>query len=153
VTSPATGDTVEGELIGTTGGPSTLDNGGDGVAVEGPLEVGNVIGGTAPGAGNTIAGNRASGVYFGGVGANNVVEDDVITGNGSEPSLSVVGQDYDGVYLVGAPGTTVVTGCTIESNDGWGIFLKASGSSKTTGNTIPSKGSTANKLGTIGSSP
>jgi hypothetical protein len=55
------GVVVEGNRIGTNAdGTAAVPNGSTGVEINGPS--GNLIGGTAPGAGNLISGNAHSGV-------------------------------------------------------------------------------------------
>ena len=60
-TSPATGNLVEGNYVGTNAaGTAALANTGNGINLSAS---GNTIGGTAAGAGNVISGNIGNGVY------------------------------------------------------------------------------------------
>jgi len=66
---------VEGNDIGTNAaGAASLGNGNDGVLITTFGAQDNTIGGTTPGAGNIISGNRANGVSIAQSGASNVVE-------------------------------------------------------------------------------
>lgn len=103
-----TGTTVQGNRIGTTAnGMAAIPNGGDGIRID--QGTNNIIGGSAPGAGNLISGNGrvASGLGRGhgiGVGSsNNIIQGNLIgtdaTGTGPLGNLE------DGV--VGGRNTTV----------------------------------------------
>src|SRR5205823_1727056 len=66
--TPANGNLVQGNLIGTDAtGTAPLGNGSDGVSISGQFigASNNTIGGTAVGAGNTIAYNGHNGVTVG----------------------------------------------------------------------------------------
>jgi internalin A len=78
-----TGNVLEGNHIGPDAyGDATLDNGGAGVLIAGPLAFGNTIGGRAPGAGNLIAANGEHGVQVVESGAaNNSILRNVIFGH------------------------------------------------------------------------
>src|SRR5207244_905139 len=90
---------VQANLIGTdAAGTASLGNGGDGVAVFG---IGNTVGGTLPGGGNVISGNRGFGVSL--VGGGNLVLGDTI---GTDLSGRVaLGNGRDGVIVFGANDT------------------------------------------------
>ena len=136
-------NTVEGNDIGSNvSGASGLGNHGEGVYIEDSSE-GNTIGGSAAVAGNTISDNTASGVDFYQAGKSNVVEYDVISSNG--PAKTTSNQD-DGILINDSSNAISVNHTTIESNDGWGIYLESSGDiiPSGPGNTISS---TTNKLG------
>jgi len=103
-----TGTTVQGNRIGTSAnGISKIPNGGDGIHID--LGNNNVIGGSAPGAGNLISGNgkvssglgRGSGISVGSL--NNVIQGNLIgtdaTGTGPLGNLD------DGIF--GGRNTTV----------------------------------------------
>jgi len=79
-----TGTLVAGNKIGTTAaGTSGLPNAKDGVGIDSGVSQ-SMIGGTAAGAGNIIAFNVGRGVnLFGGAGAGNAIETNLIFGNGS----------------------------------------------------------------------
>ncbi len=145
-TIKSTDNTVDGNDIGTNAkGKTGLGNNGDGVYIE-DSSAGNTIGGSAAVAGNTIEDNTASGVGFYQVGKNNAVEYDVISSNGPAKTTS----DHDDGILVNDSSNAIsVSYTTIESNDGWGIYLESSGDTIPSGpgNTISS---TTNKLGAVG---
>ncbi len=142
---------VQGNLIGTDlSGVATLGNGSHGVWISSGAQ-NNVIGGTVPGAGNVIAGNRLSGVSIMGTGTiSNVVQGNyigtdlsgvVMLGNGSHGvSISsgaqnnVIGGDIsragnvivnnsgDGVHVTNPSSTgDAVLGNSITNNAGLGI--------------------------------
>lgn len=59
--APANGNTIQGNYIGTNAaGTAAIGNNAPGISVNGVSN--NVIGGTAPGAGNTISGNLGDGI-------------------------------------------------------------------------------------------
>ena len=86
IESSASSNLVEGNEIGTDPtGSLRVANGADGIGIQGPF---NVIGGTFPGAANTISGNVHDGILITGDNAtNNQVEGNLIgtnaSGNGS----------------------------------------------------------------------
>ena len=103
-----TSTTVQGNRIGTSAdGMSKIPNGGDGIHID--LGNNNVIGGSAPGAGNLISGNgkvssglgRGNGISVGSL--NNIIQGNLIgtdaTGNGP------LGNSDDGIF--GGRNTTV----------------------------------------------
>ena len=108
----ATADVVKGNYIGT-GATTTraIGNAGDGVLVGGGAQ-GNTIGGTAPGAGNTIAHNASNGIEISG-GTGDPIEGNSIFansglgialtsgGNGNEPAPTVLSA------LSNGPSTTI----------------------------------------------
>jgi hypothetical protein len=83
VDSSATGNVVQGNLIGTTtGGTSFLGNSDHGVFINQGAS-NNTIGGTSVGEGNVIAGNSGHGVViFGGSATRNKIQRNSIFGNG-----------------------------------------------------------------------
>jgi hypothetical protein len=94
-TQDSTGNLIEGNYVGTNAaGTAALPNTEDGIDVIS----GNTIGGTAPGAGNVIAGNVRFGIGLFGV---NDTQGSVVQGN-------LIGLDATGSYAIG--------------ND-WGIFI------------------------------
>jgi streptogramin lyase len=76
----STGNLVEGNSVGTdAAGTGPVGNGGNGVWV-GPGGSNNTIGGLAPGAGNTVADNAATGVVIAG-GSGNAVRGNAVFAN------------------------------------------------------------------------
>ncbi len=95
---------VEGNRMGTdAAGIAPLPNAGAGVSIS---SAGNMIGGTAPGAGNLISGNHVAGIYIAGAtGSGNAIEGNFIgTDITGEFALEING---DGIEIVGAPGNTI----------------------------------------------
>lgn len=92
----ATGNLVQGNFIGTDiSGGKALGNGRNGVSISAPL---NTIGGTAPGAGNVISGNKSRGVAISWIGATgNVVQGNLI-GTGTD-GATPLGNGSHGVLL------------------------------------------------------
>ncbi len=107
-----------GNLIGTdASGVSPLGNGGDGILMQ-TFAAGNVVGGTTPGAANTIAYNTGNGVQ-------------INPGANSATNNSVVGNT---IYSNTAAGVRIPTGTqntvshnSIYSNGGLGIVIDAAG--------------------------
>jgi hypothetical protein len=109
----ATGNQVEGNLIGPAADGGTLRNANGtfvqptGVFIQGAS--GNAIGGASPGAGNTITGNQSAGVFIlsrDGTASGNVVQGDFIgLGPGGTPGPGNTGY---GVLLYNASGNRVV---------------------------------------------
>lgn len=127
-----TGNTIQGNFIGTNAaGTATLRNGTNGISIENPPFANNVIGGTAPGAGNLISGNP-TGILTNGSGTiiqSNLIGTDV-TGTHSLSS-NAIGISITGTnILIG--GTTPGAGNVVSGNL-VGIQLTSSGPQ---GNTI-----------------
>ncbi len=128
----ATGNLVQGNLIGTDGSGSVdLGNAVYGVWLDNaPL---NTIGGTASGQGNTISGNNYGVVITGAGAMNNLIQgNDIGT---SRDGKSPLGNSVDGV-LVDASNNTIGglptgAGNTIENNVGFGVDINSG-----TGNAI-----------------
>jgi titin len=135
-----TGNTVAGNRIGVTAAiTGVLGNGGNGVVLTAFCEDGvctpssnNTIGGTAPGAGNMVGGNRGNGVLIDGTGGgvSNAVQGNAIGANiGGTVSL---GNGANGVVLgngaVGDTigGTTRGAGNLIAHNGEAGVLIGAS---------------------------
>lgn len=143
---------IEGNYIGTDPtGTAAVGNGQSGIHVNGSTN--NVIGGTAPGAGNLIGGNGGHGIWLEGSGASsNEVYGNIIgtdpggtldLGNGgdgilaglSASSFQIGGRasgrgnriayNRAGVVLIDKNGT--ILGNSIHANDGLGIDLAADG--------------------------
>ncbi|MGH2712155.1 MAG: LamG-like jellyroll fold domain-containing protein, partial [Actinomycetota bacterium] len=146
----ATGNKVQGNYIGTDDSGNSalcvpcaspaldyaLGNGNHGVYLNGSPD--NLIGGSAPGAGNVVSGNDQYGVKIEGAGATgNMVEGNHI-GIGADGSTSLR-NNFDGLAIVNASDNDVGDGAAagrnvISSNTGHGVYL--AGGSLTTGNTI-----------------
>jgi titin len=85
------GNVIQGNFIGLDrAGTVVLANGGDGVAVVNGASA-NTIGGTAPGAGNVISGNRSTGVL-------------VLFGMLNQVQGNFIGTDITGTVALGKPG-------------------------------------------------
>jgi titin len=93
----ANGNLVQGNYIGTdVTGTQALGNGADGIAI-GDGSRGNLIGGTAPGAGNVISANGMDGVHFFNGASGNTVQGNLI---GTDVSGSqALGNGLNGVHL------------------------------------------------------
>ena len=125
-----------GNYIGTdTTGTADIGNSGDGIAAYGPVVV---VGGTTPGSGNLISGNKGHGIYVDG-------NADVIQGNliGTDVSGKLVIRNYLGIEMNGATngqigGTTDAARNVISGNLGDGLDIKNSstGGNKVQGNYI-----------------
>jgi uncharacterized repeat protein (TIGR01451 family) len=99
------GNRIQGNFVGTNAaGSAALANAFDGVLVAASSN--NVVGGTAPGAGNVISGNGAVGVYVDAPGATgNIVQGNFI---GLDATGAVrLGNGAEGVFVDGAGGNTV----------------------------------------------
>ena len=105
ITNSATGNTVQGNFIGTNAsGTAALGNSINGVFISGGS--GNLIGGTAAGARNTISGNGVSGVALSGAGATtNTIQGNYIGTNAS--ATAALGNSFDGVLISGVPNNLI----------------------------------------------
>jgi titin len=127
----ATGNQVEGNYIGTNAAGSSLPN-TDGVVIESGAS-GNTIGGTAPGAGNTIFDNTHDGVEITLEGVGNAATGNQVQGN-------TIGKNGTGVEIAGANGN-LVQGNFIGTNagsetglgNGTGVLLDFGASGNTIG--------------------
>jgi CSLREA domain-containing protein len=133
--STATGNTVEGNYIGTdVTGAVALGNATNGVFINGAPS--NTIGGTVAGARNVISGN-AFGVRIDGSGTTG----NLLVGNyiGTDANGTAdLGNTYDGVDVLSAPGNTIgglAAGArnVISGNNRSGVRIRLSGA---TGNTV-----------------
>jgi CSLREA domain-containing protein len=125
----ATGNTVQGNYIGTDGnGTAALPNDFDGIEILGAI--GTQIGGTEPGAGNLISGNGAQGIYVtdpgGGDSGGNIIQGNLIgtDATGSQP----LGNSANGVLIEDSPNNTVGGTVTGARN-----IISANGSGTSTG--------------------
>ena len=125
---------IEGNYIGTdVTGTTALANADEGVEIA--WGTGNIIGGTAAGAGNVISGNGQLGVWLygsNGVGANsNFVEGNFI---GTDATGTVgLGNGFGGIEITASNantigGTTAAARNVISSNTGYGVTLETSSS-------------------------
>jgi parallel beta-helix repeat protein len=121
---------IQGNFIGTDAtGATALPNAGYGIRMG---DVSNtMIGGTDPGAGNVIAGNRLDGIHIEGGGSN------IIAGNSIGTDLHdmlPLGNGGDGVSILNSSGNTIGgaldnAGNFIEFNHGNGVHLTGATSS------------------------
>jgi hypothetical protein len=128
---------VQGNYIGTNVvGTAAIANGSDGVLIGnyGGGPTGNIVGGTAAGAGNLISGNGWIGVQMDGAGtANNAVLGNTIGLNAAGTAAMPNGND--GVAITNGAACNTVGGTTIAarniiSGNGWiGVEFAGSGSS------------------------
>jgi CSLREA domain-containing protein len=116
------GNTVLDCLIGTDATGTKIVGNGDGTAATAGIAIlspGNLIGGTARGAGNLISGHRGRGVLFDG--RNNKVSGNSI---GTLSNGVVVGNQLDGVFVAGGQYATAdgeIRSNTIAGNGGNGV--------------------------------
>ncbi len=129
IASGASDNLFEGNWIGTNSGGATVPNVENGVLVEGTttrISTGNVFGGTAAGAGNTISGNGKEGVWLESDSSDTLLEGNWIgTNTGGTAALA---NDASGVLIDGTNGNTIggtVTGAgnTISGNWGDGVHI------------------------------
>jgi hypothetical protein len=96
---------AQGNYVGTdVSGSAALSNGNDGVVVQGAGTNNNTIGGTTPGAGNLISGNRFVGLQLGGGASGNVIQGNYI-GTDVTGTIAVAngaGTGYDAVSITDA---------------------------------------------------
>ena len=108
---------IEGNLIGTdVKGTNALHNAGDGV-VSNASKI--TIGGTAPGAGNIIAGNLGDGIAIDSFAAANVVQGDFI---GLDPSGAAIGNGGDGIRIENSSGNQI-GGTNVQSGGAIGTLV------------------------------
>jgi CSLREA domain-containing protein len=100
-----TGNLIKGNFIGTDiGGMLDRGNEGRGIALNGSS--GNTIGGPEAGAGNLIAGNRATGVRLLAGSANNLVQGNYL---GVNKTLTAFIKNDRGVQVRGSNGNQIIT--------------------------------------------
>src|SRR6185295_13949409 len=132
ISGGATGNLVQGNYISTDiTGSVSLGNQRNGVYIQGAS--GNIIGGTAAGAGNLISGNLDYGVYLQDDARNNLVQGNLIGTNAT--GIQAVPNGNAGVFVynptgLGAAslnitvgGTTSAARNTISGNDPYGVAL------------------------------
>ncbi|MDO8615106.1 MAG: thrombospondin type 3 repeat-containing protein [Dehalococcoidia bacterium] len=143
-TAAATGNLVQGNLIGTDkDGTCTLDldgncplgNSNGGVRIDGPS--GNTIGGTVAGARNVISGNNGHGVNL----MHNSAPGNLVQGNFIGTTVTggaALGNSQSGVFIVDDASGNTIGGTTpaarnvISGNNGSGVFIAGGG----TGNLV-----------------
>jgi parallel beta-helix repeat protein len=139
----STGNQVQGNFIGTDiTGAAALGNGSFGVILG--ITTGNLIGGTASGAGNVISGNAAAGVLISGGGAASTPQNNQVEGNliGTDSTGGVaLGNAGGGVEIMDSSGNTVggtATGArnVISGNTGVGVLVTSDGTAPASGNLI-----------------
>ncbi|HWP45948.1 MAG TPA: FG-GAP-like repeat-containing protein [Candidatus Limnocylindrales bacterium] len=99
------GNLIQGNFIGTdVSGTTALGNGGTGIFIN--LASNNLIGGTTPGSGNVISGNGSAGIQiFGGSATGNRIQGNFVGTNFN--GTVALGNAFDGIFLVNAPGNTL----------------------------------------------
>jgi parallel beta-helix repeat protein len=128
--SGARGNLIEGNFIGTNAAGATgLGNTFDGVDVGGGAS-NNKIGGTAAGAGNTIAGNGGEGIDLEDAGtAGNLVQGNFVGTNAA--GATGLGNHLDGVMLLNASNTLIGPSNILSGNgvneEGAGINIQGTG--------------------------
>jgi CSLREA domain-containing protein len=153
--SGATGNLVQGNLIGTTAsGSSGLANYGNGIQISSSAS-NNTIGGTAAGAGNVISGNNSDGIEITGSGATgNLVQGNLIgtTASGS----SGLANTSDGIQIFNGAsnntigGTAAGAGNVIAFNGADGVFVHSGTGNRIQRNSIFSNGGLGIDLGANG---
>jgi len=134
----ASASLVEGNIIGLdASGTSVVQNGETGIGIHGPD---NQVGGTAPGAGNVIAGNRFYGVLLWGAAASgNAIEGNQI--GAVAPGGNPLRNGSAGVRISNAfdntiGGTAPGAGNVIAGNGSWGVFVESGMGNGVLGNSI-----------------
>jgi parallel beta-helix repeat protein/predicted outer membrane repeat protein len=135
-----TGTVIQGNRIGTdpTGNTAVPNaNGGVVIAISGG---GNLVGGSAPGAGNLISGNLGDGVLLGSTaGSGNVIQGNLIGTNAA--GTAALGNQGNGIDVLGGDATLIGgpspgQGNVISGNAADGIFDNSPGSLTIQGNLI-----------------
>jgi titin len=136
INASSTGTVLSGSELGTnlagaSGLPvNSLFNGLNGVEIS--AASGNTIGGTAPGAANTISNNKGQGVYLHASANGNTIAGNWI---GTNSASGGVGNAHSGIYLNGSSGDTIRQN-TLSGNGADGLALVSANSNQITGNLI-----------------
>jgi hypothetical protein len=126
ISGNSSGNLIEGNYIGVDATDQIgIENHGSGIVVNGSS--GEMIGGTAAGAGNVITGNAGDGVSI--VGSSAVAN--IVQGNfiGTTPGLAILGNEFHGVYVANGAnnnqigGTASGAGNVIDFNGGDGVLI------------------------------
>lgn len=151
VTAEATGNQIQGNLIGLNLQGNDLGNSGHGIGIDNAP--GNTIGNTSLGARNVISGNDVSGVRI----AGSTASGNQVIGNfiGTSPNgTAATGNSFDGVWIFNAPnntigGTAPGAGNVTSENGAVGVRLESSGATGTElqGNIIGADASGTSDLG------
>jgi parallel beta-helix repeat protein len=134
----ASNNIVQGNYVGTSStGSAVIMNGDNGVTL-GASSNGNTIGGTNPGEGNLISGNRYSGVYIDNSSGNNLWGNRI--GTNAAGTLDL-GNGIEGVSIFWSAnnnvgGATAGHRNVISGNDDCGVFLYGATGNHVTGNYI-----------------
>ncbi|MCH7999872.1 MAG: right-handed parallel beta-helix repeat-containing protein, partial [Chloroflexi bacterium] len=149
--SGATGNTVEGNYIGTdVNGSADLGNRLDGVFIN--ASPSNTVGGSAVGAGNVISGNNSDGIEILAT-IGNTVEGNYI--GTQADGTSALGNGVNGVLITSASNNTIGgaaagAGNTIAFNGGDGVFVSSGTGNLIDPNSIHSNTGLGIDLGTNG---
>ncbi len=137
VMAPTTGTVVQGNFVGTNAAGANLGNTDYGIVVE--EASGNTIGGSAPGAGNTVGFSNLAGIQirpdtdaaFAKSGAGTAVGSNTVAGNfvGTNAAGADLGNGVYGIQILNAPnnligGTEAGAGNTVGLNDFAGILIQ-----------------------------
>jgi hypothetical protein len=153
----ATGNVIAGNFIGIAAdGVHALGNTDDGITLS--VADDNLIGGTAVGAGNVIAGNGMNGILItGGTASGNLVQGNFLGTNAS--NASNLGNSLDGVLVTGSAsdntigGTVAGAGNTIADNGRTGVVIASGTGDAILGNSIVANHKLGIDLGDDGVTP
>ncbi len=134
----ASASIVQGNIIGLdASGTSVVENAETGVGVQGPD---NQVGGSAPGAGNVISGNRLYGVVLWGAAASgNAIEGNeigTVVPGGSPLRNGTAGVRISNAFDNIIGGTAPGAGNVIAGNGSWGVFVESGTGNGILGNSI-----------------
>ena len=147
---------ISGNYIGTDiNGTAVLRNLSVGITLNGSMTTGNVIGGTATGAGNVLSGNEGAGILFHTNAVSNRAEGNII---GLNANGSAALPNETGIVLNSGPTSNIIGGTAAgagnvisgNTNDGIRFTVGASGNS-VQGNKIGTDATGTNALGNGGS--